>query len=71
MASTPSRLHDHTSPRHDPSRELAELLRLRDPRCTGPGCATPSRTCDLDHAIAWPTGPTNANKHNLKLRYLV
>lgn len=50
-------LHEHPEPSHDPSRALAELVRLRDPLCTGPGCSTSSHRSDLDHETPWPTGP--------------
>ena len=46
--------------RHDPSRGLADLVRLRDTRCIGPGCSQPSRSCDLEHWQAHPDGPTAA-----------
>ena len=49
-----------------PSASLARLVRLRDPLCDGPGCATSSRHCDLDHEVPWPAGPTCAN--NLRPR---
>ena len=61
MVSIPSVLQDQTEPRHDPSHSLTDLIRLRDPRCTGPGCAAPARTCDLDHVIPWPLGDTSAD----------
>ncbi len=46
---------------HDPSVGLVRFVQLRDPRCAGPGCASPARQCDLDHLIPYPTGPTSAN----------
>jgi hypothetical protein len=50
--------------RYTPSRKLAEFLRCRDLTCRFPGCTTPATTCDLDHTIPWPCGPTAAS--NLK-----
>lgn len=49
-----------------PSASLARLARLRHPLCDGPGCATSSRNCDLDHEVPWPAGPTCAG--NLRPR---
>ncbi len=57
----PSTLHDHTEPQHDPSAALTDLLRLRDSRCTAPGCAIPAHRCDLEHWQPHPTGPTSPN----------
>ncbi|MGB7981899.1 MAG: DUF222 domain-containing protein [Candidatus Nanopelagicales bacterium] len=44
-----------------PSTGLARLVRAREPRCRFPGCRTPSTRCDLDHAIPWPRGSTEAS----------
>lgn len=54
----PVTLVDEAEPQHDPSTTLTELVKLRDQRCTGPGCTMPASRCDLDHEIAWPDGPT-------------
>ncbi len=53
-------LEPTVEPGYTPSRSLARHVRTRDPLCNGPGCATASRSCDLDHAIPWPAGPTCA-----------
>jgi hypothetical protein len=34
---------------HDPPREMADQVRLRDPVCVFSGCQRPSWACDLDH----------------------
>ncbi len=47
--------------RHDPSRGLADLIRLRDTRCVGPGCSQPAHLCDLEHLVPHPEGPTSAD----------
>jgi hypothetical protein len=47
-------------PRYTPSTTLADFIRCRDLTCRFPGCTVPATTCDLDHAIAWPYGPTHA-----------
>ena len=51
-------------PRYTPSKALADFVRCRDLTCRFPGCHTPATHCDLDHTIAWPSGPTSAS--NLK-----
>lgn len=57
-----------------PSTGLARLVRAREPHCRFPGCRQPATRCDLDHAVPWPAGPTDASNlgplcrrhHNLK-----
>lgn len=41
-----------------PGRLVDRLVRARSQRCTAPGCSRPAVRCDLDHALAWPAGPT-------------
>ncbi len=43
-----------------PSAGMARLVRAREPHCRFPGCRQPSSRCDLDHAIPWPRGATEA-----------
>jgi Domain of unknown function (DUF222) len=52
-------------PRYRPSKPLAQFVRCRDQNCRFPGCTAPAETCDLDHTVAWPHGPTHPS--NLKL----
>lgn len=47
--------------RYRPSTALDEFVRLRDLTCRFPNCDRPAERCDLDHAIAWPLGPTHAS----------
>jgi hypothetical protein len=61
-------VNHHAEPRHDPSRQLAELINLRDQKCSGPGCAMPAHRCDLDHETRWPDGPTAEWNLNAKSR---
>ncbi len=42
-----------------PSAAIARLVRAREPECRMPGCRQPADRCDLDHAIAYPAGPTS------------
>ncbi|MCU1601205.1 MAG: hypothetical protein JWO22_1914 [Frankiales bacterium] len=51
-------LTDTAEHQHDPSPALAAFVKLRDQRCSGPGCTMPASQCDLDHEVAFPDGPT-------------
>lgn len=43
-----------------PPAALADLIRARDRTCVRPGCATSSRSCQLDHLVPWEhDGPTS------------
>jgi Domain of unknown function (DUF222) len=44
------------SPRHDPPRRVARLVRAINPTCAYPGCPAPARRCDLDHRIPYEEG---------------
>ncbi|OBI07914.1 hypothetical protein A5715_16700 [Mycolicibacter heraklionensis] len=46
-------------PGYRPSAALDEFVRARDMTCRFPGCDRPAQNCDLDHAIAYPAGPTH------------
>ena len=41
-----------------PPDKLKNLLRVRHRTCVFPGCARPSRRCELDHTVRYPDGPT-------------
>ena len=41
-----------------PPERLKNLLRVRNRVCVFPGCARPSRRCELDHTRRYPEGPT-------------
>lgn len=60
MVQTPSWFDPTPEPQYRPSDALAELIRLRDLRCTGPGCACPAHRADLDHIDPYPQGRTEA-----------
>ncbi len=47
-----------------PSATTLEFLRWRDLTCRWPGCDKPAQKCDIDHTVAWPSGPTHPS--NLK-----
>ena len=44
--------------RYEPTPAQHEQAILTHPTCVFPGCSRPSRSCDLDHIIPWPLGPT-------------
>ncbi|BBX23797.1 hypothetical protein MTER_32080 [Mycolicibacter terrae] len=46
-------------PHYRPSTALAAFVRARDLTCRFPGCDRPATYCDIDHAIAYPFGPTH------------
>jgi len=54
------------TPGYRPSAALARFIRARDMTCRFPGCDCPADVCDIDHAIAYPFGPT----HRANLRCL-
>lgn len=47
-----------------PPAAVKEFLRWRDLTCRWPGCDAPADTCDVDHTVPYPTGPTHPS--NLK-----
>jgi hypothetical protein len=48
--------HDHAEPGYRPSRKLQHLVKVRNARCTAPGCGRSAARCDVDHTIAWQQG---------------
>ncbi|RUP01870.1 MAG: HNH endonuclease [Mycobacterium sp.] len=54
------------APGYRPTVALARFVRARDMTCRFPGCDCPADVCDIDHAIAYPFGPT----HRANLRCL-
>src|SRR5690606_20723094 len=38
---------------YQPTVAIADHVRERDRTCVGPGCSTPSRSCQLDHEHEW------------------
>jgi hypothetical protein len=48
--------HDHAEPGYRPSRKLQHLVKVRNARCTAPGCGRPAARCDLDHTVPWDQG---------------
>ncbi len=48
--------HARAETGYQPSRALAHLVKVRNARCTAPGCGRPASRCDLDHTLAWDQG---------------
>lgn len=64
--------------RYRPSAGLRRFVRCRDMTCRFPGCSAPAEVCDIDHAIAYPAGPTHPSnlrclcrKHHLLRTFYV
>ncbi len=51
--------HLHTDA-YKPTPWLREQVIETHPTCVFPHCTRPSRSCDLDHIIDWPLGPTDS-----------
>jgi hypothetical protein len=71
VAATHRALDAQAEPRHEtdsyePTVEIAEMVRARDPVCTFPGCGVRADRCDLDHVVPHPRGPTAV--HNVSPR---
>jgi hypothetical protein len=45
----PTTIEDRAEPGRFPSAGLARLVRIRDLRCTGPGCPRHAADCEIDH----------------------
>jgi hypothetical protein len=55
---------------YTPGQRLRRLAAATHRRCSVPGCRARATRCDLDHAIAWPDGPTCAcNLHPVCRRH--
>ncbi|MCW2707159.1 MAG: putative endonuclease [Frankiales bacterium] len=44
-------------------------IKLRDQHCTFPGCYRLARSCDNDHLIEWPQGPTHIDNAATECRH--
>jgi hypothetical protein len=72
---TTGALLDYGRRSYPPPAPLADHVRARDHTCRFPGCRQPATTADLDHTIAYPTGPTSATnlaalcRHHHRLKH--
>jgi hypothetical protein len=48
--------HARAEAGYRPSRALQHLVKVRNARCSAPGCGRPASRCDLDHTVAWDQG---------------
>jgi len=55
---TNGRVLDYGKTRYRPPRDLAEHIIARDRTCRGVACNRRAETCDIDHTINYPDGPT-------------
>lgn len=53
-------LLDSGTASHDPGAVVEGHVLTRDQTCVNPVCSTPAASCDLDHTIPHPAGPTAA-----------
>jgi hypothetical protein len=53
-------LLDYGRTRYDPPPDLVEYVIARDRYCRFPGCEKPAPSCDVDHPVPYPEGPTAA-----------
>ena len=55
---TNGRVLDYGKTRYRPPKDLAEHIIARDRTCRGVACNRRAETCDIDHTINYPDGPT-------------
>ncbi|MEI2785196.1 MAG: DUF222 domain-containing protein [Candidatus Nanopelagicales bacterium] len=44
-----------------PTVKMRRYVQVRDRHCRFPGCRRTARSCDLDHIVAYPAGPTDVD----------
>jgi hypothetical protein len=70
MATSFSTVDEIATDGYVPSEALGRLVDLRDVTSTFPGDSTPARSCDRDHRLPYPLGPTAGwNLQNLTRRW--
>jgi uncharacterized protein DUF222 len=52
------RVLDYGNTRYRPPQDLIDHVIARDRTCRGIGCDRPARSCQIDHTIPYPDGPT-------------
>jgi hypothetical protein len=52
------RVLDYGKTRYRPPQDLIDQVIARDRTCRGIGCDRPARSCQIDHTIPFPDGPT-------------
>ncbi len=55
---------DYGRLKYKPNTTLADYVRANTPTCIFPSCNRPAMSCELDHTVPFPDGPTSAD--NLK-----
>lgn len=52
-------LLDYGTTRYTPPQSLVDHVVARDRECRAPGCHRSAATCDIDHTVPFPQGPTS------------
>jgi hypothetical protein len=68
---------DYGRLKYRPGVPLADRVRAANPVCIFPNCNRPAMSCELDHTVPFPDGPTAENNlkplckfhHQLKTHY--
>ena len=60
------RVLEYGTDTYRPPQALKDLIIARDRTCTGPGCSTPARMCQIDHETPYPQGLTGARNNDAK-----
>jgi hypothetical protein len=66
---------DYGRSTYRPPAGLADFVRIRDQHCIFPGCGRRAATCDIDHRVRYPDGPTSADnleclcRHHHRLKH--
>jgi hypothetical protein len=60
---------DYGRTRYEPPAPLKEFVQARDRSCRTPWCDRPAGTCDADHVVPYPAGPTAAHNLQCKCRH--
>ncbi len=53
-------LLDYGTSTYEPPQDLRDFIIARDRTCVFPGCRQPARSCQIDHNVPYPHGPTSA-----------
>ncbi|MCW2603173.1 MAG: hypothetical protein JWN61_1308 [Pseudonocardiales bacterium] len=60
------RVLEYGTETYRPPQALKDLIIARDRSCTGPGCSTPARMCQIDHETPFPRGSTGQRNNDAK-----
>ena len=66
MVDPQGRVLEYGQTTYRPPQALKDLILARDRSCTGPGCSTPARMCQIDHEVPFPRGTTGEINNDAK-----